>query len=160
MLIKSILVHLTNPFFNSWTVTIFHLEAACSSSCHAFSRVVKGRTALLYNTSTGVTLASRGNSTSEKLQGLVVLSLWDSSRCSPFRVLGDIIAKFSPYTQIPMDAPTRTRFQQFMSDPPLSSFKKLIVSTPRLQCNLHTMSLAKAVPNGLKDCEYKRITFH
>jgi hypothetical protein len=32
------------------------------------------------------------------------------------------------------------------------------VLTPRLLCNLHTMSLAKAVPDGLKDWECKRIT--
>ena len=52
-----------------------------------------------------------------------------------------------------MDAPTETQFQQFASDPPLSSFKKLIVSTPRLLRNLHMMSLAKAAPKGLKDRE-------
>jgi hypothetical protein len=40
-----------------------------------------------------------------------------------------------------------------MSDPPGSLFKKLIVSTPRLLHNLHTMSLVKAAPDGLKDCE-------
>ncbi len=40
-----------------------------------------------------------------------------------------------------------------MSDPPRSSYKKLIVLTPSLLPNLHTMSLAKAAPNGLKDCE-------
>jgi hypothetical protein len=45
--------------------------------------------ALLYNTSTGVTLASRGNSASEKLQGLEVLSLQDFLRCITSRVLGD-----------------------------------------------------------------------
>jgi hypothetical protein len=45
-----------------------------------------------------------------------------------------------------------------MSDSPLSSFKKLIVSTPRLLHGLHTMSLVKAAPEGLKDLECKRIT--
>jgi hypothetical protein len=57
-----------------------------------------------------------------------------------------------------MDAPTTTKFQRFTSNPPLSSFKKLIVSTPRVLSSLHTMSLAKAVPDGLKDCECERIT--
>jgi hypothetical protein len=45
-----------------------------------------------------------------------------------------------------------------MSDVSHSSFKKLVVSTPRLLRNLHTMSLAKAVPNSLNDCECKKIT--
>ena len=54
----------------------------------------------------------------------------------------------------------RTSFQRFVSDPPHSSFKKLIVSTPRLLRNLHTMSLAKAAPDGLKDCECKKIALH
>ncbi len=51
----------------------------------------------------------------------------------------------------------RTKFQWFLSDAPCSSFKKLIVSTPRLLRNLHTMSLAKAAPNGLKDRECKKM---
>ncbi len=38
-------------------------------------------------------------------------------------------------------------------------FKKLNVSTPRLLCNLHTMSLVKAVPDGLKDCKCNKIAF-
>jgi hypothetical protein len=59
---------------------------------------------------------------------------------------------------IPTDAHyVRTSFQRFLSDPPLSSFKKLIVSTPRLLRNLHTMSLAKAAPDGLKDRECKKM---
>jgi hypothetical protein len=57
-----------------------------------------------------------------------------------------------------MDAPyIRTKCQQFTSDTPCSSFKKLIVSTPRLLQNLHTMSLAKAVPDGLKDHKCTKI---
>jgi hypothetical protein len=40
-----------------------------------------------------------------------------------------------------------------VSDPSHSSFKKLIVLTPRLLRNLHTTSLAKAAPDGLKDQE-------
>ncbi len=39
----------------------------------------------------------------------------------------------------------RTKFQWFMSDPPLSPF----VSTPRLLHSLHTIRVAKAVPDGL-----------
>ena len=63
-----------------------------------------------------------------------------------------------PYGTIPTDAHyVRTSFQWFMSDPRRSSFKKLIVLTPRLLCNLHTMSLAKAVPNGLKDHECEKM---
>ncbi len=62
------------------------------------------------------------------------------------------------YTQRPTDAPTLTKFQWFVSDPPLSSFKELILSTPRLLRGLHTMSLAKAAPEGLKDPECKKIT--
>jgi hypothetical protein len=59
--------------------------------------------------------------------------------------------------RLPTDAPTGTKFQPFTT-PPLSSFKKLIVFTPRLLRNLHTISLAKVVPNNLKDCECERIT--
>jgi hypothetical protein len=62
---------------------------------------------------------------------------------------------------IPMDGHyVRTSFQQFVSDPPRSSFKKLIVSTPRLLRNLHAMSLAKAAPDGLKDRECEKMALH
>jgi hypothetical protein len=44
---------------------------------------------------------------------------------------------------------------ELLSNPPLSSFKKLIVSTPRLVQGLRTMSLAKAVPEDIKDRECK-----
>jgi hypothetical protein len=57
-----------------------------------------------------------------------------------------------------MDAHTRTKFQRFMNDHPLSFFKKLIISTLGLLHNLNMMSLAKAVLGSLKDCECKRIT--
>ncbi len=63
-----------------------------------------------------------------------------------------------PYAQFPMDVSTQTKFQWFASKPSLSSFKKLIVLTPRLLRILHMMCLAKAAPEGLKDCECKRIT--
>jgi hypothetical protein len=58
--------------------------------------------------------------------------------------------------QILTDTPTRTKFQRFLSNPPLYSFKKLLVSTPLLQQGLHTMSLAKVVPDSLRDRECKR----
>ena len=59
--------------------------------------------------------------------------------------------------QVPMHVPyIQTKFQWFTSDPPLSSFKKPIVSTLRLLHNLYMMSLVKAVPNGLKDCKCKK----
>jgi hypothetical protein len=43
-----------------------------------------------------------------------------------------------------------------VSNPPRSSFKKLIVSTPKLLRYLHTTSLAKAAPDGLKDRKCKK----
>ncbi len=43
----------------------------------------------------------------------------------------------------------------FLSKTLHSSFKKLIVSTPLLLQGLHTMSLAKSVPDGLKPQECK-----
>ncbi len=58
--------------------------------------------------------------------------------------------------RVSLDPFSRTRFQRFLSGPPLSSFKKLIVLTPRLVQGLRTMSLAKAVPEGIKDRECKR----
>jgi hypothetical protein len=89
---------------------------------------------------------------------------------------GDIIANIPPNGQELSDAPTRarvqgltnervssdhfsrTRFQHFLSDPPCSSFKKLIILTPRLVQSLRTMSRAKAVPKGIRDKECKRST--
>jgi hypothetical protein len=50
----------------------------------------------------------------------------------------------------------RTRLQRFLATPPLSSFKKLVISTPRLVQGLRMMLLAKAVPKGIKDGECKR----
>ncbi len=80
-------------FFHSWTVTFFQLESACSSLVVLFSSLVKGLSALLYNTSTGVTLAPRRNSASKKFQGLEVLSLQDSLHHNTLRVL---VRKFRP----------------------------------------------------------------
>ncbi len=92
------------------------------------------------------------------------------------KVLGDVTAELPPNGREISDASTRacvqrftskrvssncfsrTRFQCFLSDPPLSSFKKLIVLNPRLVQvqSLRTMSVAKAVPKGIKDRECKR----
>jgi hypothetical protein len=58
--------------------------------------------------------------------------------------------------QVSSDVFLRTSLQWFVSDPPPSSFKKLILSTPRLLQGLHMMYLAKAVPDGIKDKECKR----
>jgi hypothetical protein len=51
---------------------------------------------------------------------------------------------------------TRTNFQRFLNQALRSSFKKLIVSMPLLLQGLHTMSLLKSVPEGLKPRECKR----
>jgi hypothetical protein len=51
---------------------------------------------------------------------------------------------------------TRTKFQCFINKAPCSFFKKLIISTPLLLQGLHTMSLAKSVPDGLKPPKCKR----
>jgi hypothetical protein len=85
----------------------------------AVPRLVKWPTALSINSRTGVTLASRGNSTSLKLRGLEVLSLQDSLRCSTHKgstkTIGDVIANSTTYEQFPTDAPTRTRISFFGS---------------------------------------------
>jgi hypothetical protein len=65
--------------------------------------------------------------------------------------------KIRPYVPIPTEVPyARTKFQRFVSNSPLSSYKKLIVWTQRLLRGLFTMSLAKAVPDGLKDRKCKK----
>jgi hypothetical protein len=46
---------------------------------------------------------------------------------------------------------SRTRLQRFLATLPLSSFKKLVISTPQLVRALCTMSLVKAVPKGIND---------
>ncbi len=51
---------------------------------------------------------------------------------------------------------TRTNFQHFLNQAPRLSFKKLIFSMPLLLQGLHTMSLLKSVPEGLKPQECKR----
>jgi hypothetical protein len=57
--------------------------------------------------------------------------------------------------QVSLDPISRTKFQRFLSNPPRHSFKKLIILTPRLTQGLRTKSLAKAVPEGIKDKECK-----
>ncbi len=51
-------------------------------------------------------------------------------------------------------------FQRFLNQAPHSSFKKLIVSTPLLLQDLHTMSLSKSVPEGLKPRECEQTKLH
>ncbi len=121
---------LHNPFFLLLIVTFLRLWSARSSSsscCAASLASAKEPMALLYNTS------------SPRLSGWplrlgVPLPLWNSKdkKCclyktpyiaAPTRVLGDIIAKTTPYNQIPLDAPTRTRIflgsrvMRFWEDP-------------------------------------------
>jgi hypothetical protein len=55
---------------------------------------------------------------------------------------------------------TRTTFQCFLNQAPRLSFKKLIVSTPSLLQGLHTMSLLKSIPEGLKPRECKPTKLH
>jgi hypothetical protein len=51
---------------------------------------------------------------------------------------------------------TRKKYQHFLNKAPRSSFKKLVISTPSLLQGLHTMSLAKSVPDRLKPKDCKR----
>jgi hypothetical protein len=51
---------------------------------------------------------------------------------------------------------SKTRLQCFLATPPLSSFKKLVILTPRLVQGQRMMLLANAVPKGIKDRECKR----
>jgi hypothetical protein len=46
-------------------------------------------------------------------------------------------------------------FLQFVTQKPLSKFKELIVMSPTLLRGLHTMSMTKTVPDGLKARECK-----
>ncbi len=46
-----------------------------------------------------------------------------------------------------------------MTQAPLLKFKKLIVTSPKLLRGLHSMSMLKAVPDGLKARECKQIKF-
>ncbi len=51
---------------------------------------------------------------------------------------------------------TRTTFQRFLNKTPRSPLKKLIVSMPGLLRGLHTMSLAKSIPEGLNPRKCKQ----
>jgi hypothetical protein len=76
---------------------------------------------------------------------------------APKKVLCDVTTKINLHSRrIPTDTPTRTSFQWFTSILPLSSFEKLVLSTSRLLHGLHTMSLTKAVPVGIRDKECER----
>ncbi len=55
---------------------------------------------------------------------------------------------------------TRTNFQRFLNQVPHLSFKKLIVLMLSLLQDLHTMSLLKSVPEGLKPQECKHTKLH
>jgi hypothetical protein len=52
----------------------------------------------------------------------------------------------------------KNKAPMLLAAPPLSSFKKLRISTPRLVQALRTMLLAKAVSIGIKDRECERFT--
>ncbi len=67
---------------------------------------------------------------------------------------------FPPFHSTCKSVPDHLQFQWFLRDPPRLSFKKLIVLTPYLRQELHTMSLAKAVPGGLRNCECERTAVH
>jgi hypothetical protein len=51
----------------------------------------------------------------------------------------------------------RSSFLRFVTQAPLSNFKKLIVTSPTLLRGLHQMSVLKMVPEGLKARECKQI---
>jgi hypothetical protein len=96
--------------------------------------------------------------------------------CSTQEGTGDVIANIPPNGQelsgvhtrarvqrltskrVSLDHFSRTRLQCFLSDPPLSSLKKFITLTSTLVQSLHRMSLAKAVPKGLRDKECEKVT--
>ena len=46
---------------------------------------------------------------------------------------------------------------RFVTQAPLSKFKELIVTSPKLLRGLHNMSMLKTVPDGLKARECKQI---
>ncbi len=48
-------------------------------------------------------------------------------------------------------------FLRFVTQAPLSKFKKLIVTSPKLLRGLHSMSMLKTVPDGLKARECERV---
>ena len=50
----------------------------------------------------------------------------------------------------------KTNFLCFVTQKPLSTFKQLIVTSPTLLRGLHTISMTKTPPDGLKPRECKR----
>ncbi len=91
-------------------------------------------------------------------QGLARSTVLRDSRCSTLKSfkVTSLFWTIPLHVRPSTNAPTRTQCQWFLSNPPRSFFKKLIVSTPTLHQELHTMSLAKLVPDGLKNHEFKR----
>ncbi len=85
------------------------------------------------------------------------LPLWH-----PLEFQGDIsfsstILLNSKFEKTSTNVPTRSQFQQFLSDHLHSSFKKLLLSTPSLRQGLTAMSLAKSVLDGQKPYKCKRL---
>jgi hypothetical protein len=54
----------------------------------------------------------------------------------------------------------KKNFLQFVTQKLLSKFKELIVMSPTLLTGLHTMSMTKTAPDGLKARECERIKLH
>ncbi len=143
----------------------------------AVSRLIKGLKALSINSSTRVTLASEEKLCISDFQGLAVLSLRDpllhstqecitcyctlnSAQCaSTFQCTNESICPMLMSGWVSSEVFSRIRFQWFVSDPPCSSFKRLILLTLRLLQGLRMMSLAKAVPDGIKDNNVKGLPY-
>ncbi len=83
---------------------------------------------------------------------------WHLLRAKVTSLFSAITCSMRAIKKIPTNGlPTRTCFQRFLSKTLHSLFKKLIISTPLLLQGLHTMSLAKSLPYGLKPQECKRL---
>jgi hypothetical protein len=154
MLVKSILVPLTKPFFKSLIAQILsfqdqHIHQLLLVMLHLWSD--ERLSALLYDINWVPCVIGE------------ILPLWKSTRTKKLWEKIGMMSwlKFRSYTWIHTNAHyVKTSFQLFTSDAPRSSFKQVVVSTLRLLRNLHMMSLAKAVPNALKDHECKKIALH
>ncbi len=88
-----------------------------------------------------------------------VLSLQDSLHYSTLRVLGvTSLPKFGPTCKfLRTHTAQEPNFNGSRVTQHVPPSKTLVVSTPRLLRNLHTISLAKTVPYGLKHCKCKKI---
>ncbi len=123
------------------------------------------------------TLASEGKLYLQNFLGLAVLSLQAPYGAAPKKVLGVGLPKNSTqcastfqrayentYSMVREQASffwriCKNNFPSVCQQPPMClSFKKLIMSTPRLLQGLHMMSLVKVVPDGIKDKKCKRST--